>query len=70
MAVLKAAARNKLPASKFGLPGSRKYPVNDPSHARNALARATQAVKAGRLSAATAAKIRRKANAVLGKGED
>jgi len=39
----------------------------DKSHAANAKARATQAVKAGRLSAASAAKIRAKANRKLGK---
>lgn len=66
MAKLKAAARNKIPASKFGLPGSRKYPMPDRSHAANAKARATQMVKRGKLSAASAAKIRAKANKLLG----
>jgi hypothetical protein len=65
MAVLKAARRNKLPASKFGLPGSRKYPMPDRSHAANAKARATQQVKAGHLSPAAAARIRAKANRIL-----
>jgi len=63
---LKAAARKKLPAKVFGLPGSRKYPMPNKSHAANAKARATQQVKAGNLSPASAAKIRRKANAMLG----
>lgn len=67
MATLKAAARNKLPASDFGEPGSRKYPMPDKSHAANAKARASQAVKAGRMSAGTEAKIDAKANRVLGK---
>jgi hypothetical protein len=67
MAKLKAAQRNKLPSAEFGMPGSRKYPVPDKSHAANAKARATQQVKAGRLSPATAEKIRAKANRVLGK---
>ena len=67
MAKLKAAQRNKIPASKFGLPGSRKYPMPDRSHAANAKARATQMVKRGKLSAASAAKIRAKANRMLGK---
>ena len=70
MAELKAATRNKLPDSKFGLPGSRKFPINDRSHAANAKARATQQLKAGRLSPSSAAKIRAKANRMLGKGED
>lgn len=67
MAVLKAAMRNALPSSTFGLPGSRKYPMPDPSHAANAKARATQQVAKGNLSPASAAKIRAKANKVLGK---
>lgn len=67
MAKLKAAARNKLPASKFGMPGSSKFPMPDKSHAANAKARATQGVKRGTLSASSAAKIRAKANRVLGK---
>jgi hypothetical protein len=41
MAVLTAAARKKIPASKFALPGGR-YPVEDKAHARNALARVSQ----------------------------
>ena len=68
MAKLKAAQRKKIPSSKFGLPGSRKYPMPDKSHAANAKARATQQVNAGHLSAASAAKIRAKANRILGKG--
>ena len=66
MAKLKTARRNALPKSEFGLPGTRKYPMPDKSHAANAKARATQMVKRGKLSAASAAKIRAKANRVLG----
>ncbi len=66
MAKLTAAARRRIPASQFGLPKQRKYPMEDPSHAANAKARATQGVKKGRISAATAAKIRAKANRILG----
>lgn len=66
MAVLRAAKRNALPSSTFGLPGSRKYPMPDRSHAANAKARATQMVKRGKLSAGSAAKIRAKANRILG----
>ena len=65
MAKLKAATRNKLPDSSFGMPGERKYPMPDKSHAANAKARATQAVKAGRMSPSTAAKIKAKANRKL-----
>ena len=66
MAKLNTAKRKKIPASKFGLPGSRKYPMPDRSHAQNAKARATQMVKRGKLSPSSAAKIRAKANRVLG----
>jgi hypothetical protein len=41
MAKLTAAARNKLPASDFAGPG-RSYPIEDRSHAQNALARVSQ----------------------------
>jgi len=34
--------RNKLPAGSFAIPGERKYPIHDESHARNALARVSQ----------------------------
>lgn len=67
MAILSAKTRNKLKKSTFGLPGERKYPMPDKSHAANAKARATQQVKAGNLSSASAAKIRAKANRILGK---
>ena len=66
MAKLTASARKKLPASSFAGPG-KSYPVPDKSHAANAKARATQAVKAGRMSSSTKAKIDAKANKVLGK---
>jgi hypothetical protein len=69
MAKLSSIARNKLPKSSFGLPGSGKYPMPDKSHAANAKARATQMVKAGKLSSSSAAKIRAKANRVLGRGK-
>jgi outer membrane lipoprotein SlyB len=63
---LNAVARKAIPASKFGLPGSRKFPMPDKSHAANAKARATQGVKAGTLSASAATRIRAKANKMLG----
>jgi hypothetical protein len=65
MAKLTSAARKGLKKSAFGLPGQRKYPMPDRSHAANAKARASQAVKAGRMSPATKAKIDAKANRVL-----
>lgn len=65
MAVLTTKKRNALPKSAFGLPGSEKYPMPDKAHARNAKARASQMVKAGKLSAASKAKIDAKANKIL-----
>lgn len=59
--------RNALPASTFGMPGSRKYPMPDKSHAANAKARATQQVKKGNLSSSAKAQIDAKANRILGK---
>ena len=66
MAELKAKTRNKLPDSDFAEPGKRAYPVEDKAHARNAKARASQAVKAGRMSKDEAARIAKKADSVLG----
>ena len=59
--------RNSLPDSAFAGPG-RSFPVNDKSHARNALARASQAVNEGRMSPSTEAHIRSKAENVLHSG--
>jgi hypothetical protein len=41
MARLTARGRRRIKASNFALPG-RRYPINDRSHARNALARVSQ----------------------------
>ena len=68
MAKLTTKARKALPKSEFAGPG-RTYPVFDKAHAANAKARATQAVKAGRISAAEKSRIDAKANKVLGKGK-
>lgn len=69
MADLNAKSRNKLKSSTFGLPGERKYPMPDKSHAANAKARATQMVNAGKLSPSSKAKIDAKANKILKKGK-
>jgi hypothetical protein len=68
MAKLDADDRKKISARKFAEPGKRAYPIEDKAHARNAKARASQAVKAGRMSKAEEAKIDRKADSVLGEG--
>jgi len=69
MAKLTTAKRKKIPKGEFGLPGSKKYPMPDKSHAANAKSRATQMVKKGKLSPTSKAKIDAKANKVLGKSK-
>jgi hypothetical protein len=68
MARLTTSRRKALPTSAFAGP-NRSYPVPDKAHARNAKARASQAVNAGRMSRATEARIDAKADRVLGKGK-
>lgn len=67
MAKLTTAKRKKIPKKEFGLPGERKYPMPDKSHAANAKARATQMANKGKLSKAQEVKIDAKANKILGK---
>jgi hypothetical protein len=67
MADLTAKSRDKLPAKDFAEPDKRAYPIEDKSHAANAKARASQAVKAGRMSKAEEGRIDKKADAVLKK---
>ena len=69
MAVLSTKARKALPSRDFALPGGR-FPITDKAHAANAKARATQGVNAGTLSPAEAAKVRAKANKMLGGKKD
>jgi len=67
MAKLRAASRNALADRVFGLPGQRKYPLDTHNRQVNAKGRATQMVKAGKLSPAAAAQIKAKANRLLGR---
>jgi len=41
MAKLTSKARAKIPKKEFALPAEKKYPIEDISHARNALARSS-----------------------------
>lgn len=66
MAKLTAKARKKIPADKFALPGGR-YPIENKAHAADAKSRATTELAKGKLSPEQAAKIRHKADQVLGK---
>lgn len=69
VAKLTARKRSKLKKRQFGLPGSKKYPLQDKRHAANAKARATQQRKKGNISKSTEAKIKARANKVLRKGK-
>lgn len=70
MAKLTAKGRKNLKPSKFAIPPTKGkpggYPVNDPGHAKAALARESEMVAKGKLSPVKAAKIKHKADAVLG----
>lgn len=68
MPKLNTKMRERLPSSDFGLPGERKYPMPDRSHAGNAKARASEMEHRGRISEGEKAQIDRKANRVLGYG--
>lgn len=70
MAKLNSAKRNKLSKKEFGLPGERKYPMPDKNHARNAKARASQMVNAGKLNESSKEKIDAKADRVLGRNKE
>lgn len=60
--MIKAARRKKLRKTQFGLPGSRKYPMDTKARAANAKARATQQYNKGNLSRSALQRIRAKAN--------
>jgi hypothetical protein len=64
---LTAAKKKKLPNKAFGLPELRSYPMPDPSHARNAKARAKAQLKKKRLNKKDYDRIVRKADRVIGK---
>lgn len=63
---LTAAKRNALPTSDFAGP-DRSYPINNPSHARNALSRVSQ-FGTPALKARVRAKVHRKYPGI-GKGD-
>lgn len=69
MATLTTKERKKIPKKEFGLPGEKKYPMENKAHAANAKARATQMEKAGKLSPSSKSKIDEKANKILKKGK-
>jgi hypothetical protein len=68
MSKLTSEKRKHIPKKEFGMPGEKKYPMPDKSHARNAKARASEMEHKGKLSESSKAKIDAKANKVLGRG--
>lgn len=69
MSKLTTKARKEIPKKEFGLPGEKKYPMPDRSHAANAKARASEEYNKGNLSAGSKAKIDAKANGILHRGK-
>ena len=67
MAKLSQSERKALPYSKFAEQEKRAYPIENEAHAKNAKARASHAVKAGRMSKAEESRIDKKADAVIKK---
>lgn len=69
MAKLSTSQRSALPKSSFAIPGkapkSGSYPINDPNHAKNALARSSGKPIANRVRAAVKAKF----PGMIGKGK-
>ena len=66
MSDLTDKARAALPASAFGLPETRAYPMPDVAHARNAKARAAEEFNLGTLTASDRARIDQKADHIIG----
>ena len=65
MSKLTTKARKRLKPKEFALPKSRKYPLNDKTHAANAKSRASEMEHKGKISKETEEKIDAKANKVI-----
>lgn len=71
MVELSTERRKSLPKKEFGLPGERKYPMPDRSHAANAKARASEEEHKGKISEGEEREIDAKADRKLGEhGEE
>jgi len=68
MAALTTSRRNRLPASAFAYPRSRRYPIDTPKRARNALARAAQSGTRGSYRHVAQAVRRRYGNRIASVG--
>ena len=60
--------RNSLPPSAFAYPRQRKYPIDTPARARNALARAAQSKTSGSYAHVARAVRRRYGNSIASVG--
>jgi hypothetical protein len=69
VARLTTRARKNLAKSDFALPEKDGYPINNPSHARNALARVSQHGSASE-KATVRAKVRKRYPSIKQGGED
>jgi hypothetical protein len=67
MSKLTTGQRNSLSEKAFALPG-RKFPIEDRAHQEAALKLVGRSLKAGNITPAQAATVKRKARAKLGKG--
>ena len=68
MSKLVTRQRKHLGAAQFAEPAKRAYPIEDKAHARNAKARASQAVEAGRMAKSEERGIDKKADKVIKQG--
>ena len=68
MAIIKSAMRNAMPASEFGQPATRGFPMNNKVHDRMAISGATRSQNAGNISASTADRIKAEARSKLHPG--
>lgn len=65
MGKLTARDRSKMPSSQFGMPKSKGFPIQDPTHQRMAISGATRSEHAGNISAGTADRIKAEARKKL-----
>jgi hypothetical protein len=68
MAKLTSQTRNSLPSSDFVFPKTRKFPIEDAAHGRDALSRA--GAKGGSVEAKVRAKVHAKFPAIGKKGKN
>lgn len=64
----KGAKRRHMKKSEFGIPGKRRFPMEDAKHARLAIGGATRSYRAGNISKGTEERIKSEARKKLGEG--